>query len=339
MSDLRAMPTEYLVPILLELEKHRIGATELDIKWLENLDDNESISLQQLDELVSKAIDISNDKAFGINIGKELNISKHGYLGYAAMSSPNIEEAIKKTFQYQEIRTEAVQMSLAVTELGGEVILECDAKSAVLKRYLSEVGIYVCLDAIRLCLGGTVRGFKFEFAYDEPDYSEKYLTAFPGKISFNKKDTKIIIPSKVLSFPISSSDKPLADMIEMQCRELLESIKNNGSLKNKIKKILINSREGFLNQEEVSRCLHLTPRTLRNKLKLEGTTFREITENARFELAKSYLGNTSIKIDQIAYLLDYNEPTHFIRAFKRWSGITPSKYRVEKQKELAQRTS
>ncbi len=71
-------------------------------------------------------------------------------------------------------------------------------------------------------------------------------------------------------------------------------------------------------------------RSLRRRLKEEGSTYRIILNEIRFELARDYLANTRLPIDEIAVLLGYTEPGNFSHAFRRWSGQSPRNWRVGK---------
>jgi AraC-like DNA-binding protein len=84
---------------------------------------------------------------------------------------------------------------------------------------------------------------------------------------------------------------------------------------------------GHLTEEIILQSLHLSQRTLQRKLKEEGTTFKELLDETRRELAKEYVNDTSLSFSEITYLLGFSEQSNFTRAFKRWQGQSPSAYR------------
>lgn len=81
------------------------------------------------------------------------------------------------------------------------------------------------------------------------------------------------------------------------------------------------------NIESVSRKLRCSKRTLQRKLKEEDTTFQKQLNHTRELLARHYLENSDMVIDDIAYLLGYQDLTSFVRAFHIWTGMTISEYR------------
>ena len=75
------------------------------------------------------------------------------------------------------------------------------------------------------------------------------------------------------------------------------------------------------------RQLHISDRTLRRRLQEESTSFKEILNEVRMTMAQEYLSNTTLSIQEIAYLLEYSEASNFHRAFKNWCNKTPNDYR------------
>ena len=81
--------------------------------------------------------------------------------------------------------------------------------------------------------------------------------------------------------------------------------------------------------EAVASNFNMSFRSLQRRLKEEGITFLEIVEKVRKNLAIHYLSSEQLQIKDIAYTLGYNEPSAFLRAFKRWTGETPTSYRSQ----------
>jgi AraC-like DNA-binding protein len=79
---------------------------------------------------------------------------------------------------------------------------------------------------------------------------------------------------------------------------------------------------------EVARRLALSGRTLQRRLADEGTTFQAVLDRTRLALARHYLARPDVTVTEVAFLLGYDEPSSFYRAFHRWSGTTPQQARV-----------
>ncbi|HET8735254.1 MAG TPA: AraC family transcriptional regulator [Pricia sp.] len=90
--------------------------------------------------------------------------------------------------------------------------------------------------------------------------------------------------------------------------------------------IMNNSYLKILSIDHVAANFNLSSRNLQRKLKEEGSSFKEIVDEVRKELAMHYLKDKNNQIKDVAYSLGYNESSAFVRAFKRWTGTTPSLY-------------
>jgi len=73
----------------------------------------------------------------------------------------------------------------------------------------------------------------------------------------------------------------------------------------------------------------MSVRTLRRRLKEEGSSYRELLDEIRYGLAREYLGQTQLPLEEISGLLGYTEAGNFSHAFKRWSGMSPREWRVQ----------
>ena len=97
----------------------------------------------------------------------------------------------------------------------------------------------------------------------------------------------------------------------------------------KVNRQLLSGSGEFPKLEVVARCLCLGARTLRRRLQELGTSYQQILNNVRRELAVEYLRTSSLTVQEIADLLGYSEVTNFRRAFMRWVEVSPYQYRKQ----------
>ncbi|MEE9265906.1 MAG: helix-turn-helix transcriptional regulator, partial [Gammaproteobacteria bacterium] len=86
---------------------------------------------------------------------------------------------------------------------------------------------------------------------------------------------------------------------------------------------------GHATQNSVADALHMSLRTLQRRLNDEGTSYKGLLDETRRELAAHYMAETHRSINEITYLLGFSEPSNFSRAFRRWTGKSPSAYRAQ----------
>ena len=85
---------------------------------------------------------------------------------------------------------------------------------------------------------------------------------------------------------------------------------------------------GNVTQQDVADSLHMSLRTLQRKLSVENTSYKVLLDETRRELANQYLRQACLSVSEVTYLLEFSEPSNFARAFKRWTGRTPSDFRT-----------
>ena len=83
--------------------------------------------------------------------------------------------------------------------------------------------------------------------------------------------------------------------------------------------------------EDVADALHISSRTLQRRLQEEGSSFQRVLDDARHQLARHYLNNSVLELNEAAYLLGYEDGDSFVRAFRTWEGIPPARRRERTQ--------
>jgi AraC-like DNA-binding protein len=168
------------------------------------------------------------------------------------------------------------------------------------------------------------------FPYENPGYSDLYEKIFGCPVYYNRKDCKLSFPKEVLDIPNELANKDVLELCIRQCEIIHEDIKTNDTISNEVEALIMTSNCQIPNASEVAQQLGTSVRTFYRRLHDEGITYNGIVEKMRRHLAEEYLRNTNVPIKEIAYTLGFSEPGNFFRAFKRWFGITPLKYREGK---------
>ena len=107
-----------------------------------------------------------------------------------------------------------------------------------------------------------------------------------------------------------------------------------GQVKWILKRLLAGSRPDLL---MIAKELGVSERTLQRRITVEGTTFRQILNETRQEMVRQYLGDTSVEITETAFLVGYDDPNSFYRAFRSWEGKTPAEWRAANQPRTSKR--
>jgi AraC-like DNA-binding protein len=90
--------------------------------------------------------------------------------------------------------------------------------------------------------------------------------------------------------------------------------------------------------DQIASLFSMHSRTLHRRLAAAGTSFRELVDESRFEIARQMLADTYADVSHVAYVLNYADSSAFRRAFRRWSGTTPTQWRVRQNRNRMARS-
>lgn len=275
-------------------------------------------------QLLLDAGRFSNDKALGLLIGERLLINTHGILGYAALSSGTTRQVVELLERYLVLRTDLVTMES--TQQGDRLWVSFYENRPLedIRRPVTEAIVLAIRNILDFTTMGTCNISEVTFPFDG---DEKLATAmFRCPVSYNQD-------SAGFSLPLATIDQPLklANTVSFQeglkvCQQELEKLSSEQTWALRVRRIMLQSTHGFPSLKMTARRFHVTPRTLHRRLIEEGTSYRDILEDVRHQLAIRYLETGQMTVQEISYALGYSDIANFRKAFKRWESVPPSTY-------------
>ena len=162
--------------------------------------------------------------------------------------------------------------------------------------------------------------------------STRELTCQYRNVTYQASWNGFEVPHELLNIPVrASSSKALFEAVH-RCQDELTRLAKSQKLSAQVRSIMLERQNNLPSLAVIARMLNLTPRTLHRRLIDEGSSYRDIIEYVRHQLAMDYLLDQQITIKEIAFMLGYSDLASFRRAFKRWTGKTPSEYRTNSVK-------
>lgn len=165
------------------------------------------------------------------------------------------------------------------------------------------------------------------FQFEEPDELDCLQEMFPTRHYFSQSENTVVFNKRFLSMPLEQTANDIKDFVKI-LPYLLTVQRVDESLTGQIRRMLQSSNDfDALPLKVVAEKLHKSINTIQRHLKSEGSSFKEIKESVRRDLAVFHLRRKDIPVTQIAYKLGFSQPSAFNRAFKNWTGVTPGEYR------------
>jgi AraC-like DNA-binding protein len=170
-------------------------------------------------------------------------------------------------------------------------------------------------------------------AYPKPDHAEKYSNIIRCPVLFDSENTVLILGRELMDLPTVTGHFRMKHHCENLCQELMAKLSRADKMIGLIRQHVIQSMGRFPKAEDMAHQLSMSPRTFYRRLSERNTSYQAILDEVRAELAMSYLEHTHLSVDQISDLIGFTETTTFRRAFKKWTGYSPSEFR---KKEINQ---
>ncbi len=164
---------------------------------------------------------------------------------------------------------------------------------------------------------------KFEAPRPEKEYNE----ALGCPVAFGQSGNRILFDATWLNgSPVFGNEISYASVVSL-CDDLQDRLQNRIGVAGKVRTFLLATLGRHANLDDVATHFDTPVRTLRRKLREEGTSFRELLDQLRAEVAVKYLRDTAMTIDDIAHALGFSETANFRHAFQRWNRASPQEYR------------
>jgi AraC-like DNA-binding protein len=296
-----------------------------------------SIAYPAFEGLVLDALSMSGEPALGLLVGRRLLANSHGILGYAALSSGTIREALDLVERFLHVRTSLA--TITHTLEGGEVrvhFLETRPLGAIQRPVFEALGLSLknVVDAISMGAGKVRR---VAFPFETPDYAALARELFQCDVEYGQSWAGCILPLGDIDVPLKMADPEAFREAERICQRELDKLTESETFATRVTRLILEKQNGFPSLEVTARLFHMTPRTLHRRLLDEGTSFHQLLDDVRHTLAVQHVRSGKLSIEEIAYVLGYSDLANFRRAFKRWESVPPSEYRDkqgESQKHL-----
>ena len=284
---------------------------------------SESEFLKMTDFLVARV----QEPTLALRIGTKMHIGTHGLLGHAILSSRNLRQAAELLAQYNPIAGARGNIRLSFS--GDKAILtfvppfEIDGAPS----FMTDLFFGGVITGLRQIVGGPLFECSVEMA-GRPQLPETVYESYLGvPVTFGYEANRFIGPLQEVDQPLPAASIPMSNLYRRQCEALLRDMVHAEGLVAEIRRELLSARGRFPDMGELAAMHHMSERTLRRRLAEEGTSYRELLDEVRSHLAREYLRDTPLNVADIASLLGFEDVANFRRAFRRWAGLAPQKYR------------
>lgn len=278
------------------------------------------VSHAKAEILWARVNEIIEDPCFGLHAAKFWHPCHLHALGHAWLASSTLREALGRACRYARIVGEDRKTQIEDTAEGTIITLS----NSLTQPPLMDLSMAILVSACRMNYGPELIPVAVNFIHNRPACSEQYKSFFQSQVNFNADSDCLILPTHAVDKRLPIGNPLLASINERYILSYLAEM-DKTKIVSLVKGTIVDMMpSGVVSEEKVAAKLNLSRRSLQRKLKTDRTTFQQLLDEVRQELAKSYIRDPSISLMEIAFLLGYSEYSSFSRAFKRWTSISPS---------------
>lgn len=293
---------------------------------LPSLERQPFIPMAQWRARLDHAAVLLGDANLGLHFGQTIGPYRFGVLGYLLHHCENVTQVLMRAWHFREMFFHLQQVEPVWR--GDEVQVRWRLDGAPASFHEEVFAVVATVQIARLITGQALAPLAVGLM-NPPQGDVTALAAFlQCPIEYGQDAIWIRAPTSVFALPTAQPDAALCELLEKQAMEMLASLPDEDALVGQVRRhIVALLADGEPSQQRVAERMHLSSRTLHRHLAQRHRRFRDVLEQARRQLAESYLRDADLTLPDIALLLGYTEQSTFTHAFRRWTGVTPSAWR------------
>jgi AraC-like DNA-binding protein len=291
------------------------------------LEDMSRLTTHQDAMLLTNAVRLTRDPGIGYQIGLHSTLTWHGLLGYGLMSCATLREALELWAGFLDLRTTTFTMQLSERQGFAELRVHDLAPRAPMRICAVD---RLMIMTTRLCEQLTQQllpDIEIWHKDSEPLHYARYRNRIVAT-RFNTGLCQIRFPAADLDKPLANANTSTYRHIKTQCERERARLRRSDDLVIRVMDLLQRREGGYPSIEEAAGVLCMSSRTLKRKLQRLGLNFRSLVDDARKDAVLREVLNPGLRFDEIAVRMGYSDPANLTRAFRRWTGESPSHYRA-----------
>jgi AraC-like DNA-binding protein len=288
------------------------------------------VSVNQVIESYRNAVRLSRNPHFAFEAGLKTHVSSYGMYGFAILSSTNFRETMHFAVKYHQLATPVVKLQFHEEAGRADWTIEPlphPAIDARLYRFIVETQFGILVSLHRDIMGSAFYPSALEVTFAAPEFEEQYRRAVTCPVSFRQPRDRFLFDADWLNgAPQFGNEITYASVVAL-CDDLHDRLQIRIGVAGKVRSYLLATLGRHTNLDHVATHLGVPVRTLRRKLRDEETSFRDLFDQSRAEVAIKYLRDTQMTVDDIAHALGFSETANFRHAFRRWNHASPQEVR------------
>jgi AraC-like DNA-binding protein len=290
------------------------------------------ISLTELMAACKNAIRLSNDPHLPYRIGTSIHISAYGMYGFAILCCPDFRKAMAFAELYHALAAPLATIEFTERQGSASWVIEPNARAVTdpqVYRFITEMQIGIHISLMRDVMGPAFTPEQINLAYPQAHDFGLPADQIGCPVSFASRTNQITFKSSWLDRAANLGNRTTYPAVVALCDDLLTDLKSRIGVAGEIRALLLQDIANAPSLAAIAKLLEISDRSLRRQLREQGISFRGLRDELRMQIALKYLRTTELANEDIALALGFSDAANFRRAFRRWTGKSPSEIRGE----------
>jgi AraC-like DNA-binding protein len=288
------------------------------------------ISRNQLIQCYRNAVALSRDPHLPYTIGSSVHLSAYGMYGYAMLCSTDFRRTMKFAVRYHQLAAPLATIAFSEHDGVGAWTIEPLLHPRIdtqLYRFVTELQIATHISLHRDIMGESFKPREISLGYRVANDFQITPALVGCPVRFEQAANQIEFDSAFLDVVPKLGNRTTYPAAITLCDDLIADLAQRSGAAGRVRSLLSTDFAKRPALATVAKLLKTTPRTLRRQLRLQNTSYRELSDELRVHVALRYLRETTMTIEDIAFALGFSDSANFRHAFRRWTSKTPHEFR------------
>lgn len=286
--------------------------------------------LKYLDAAIIRAAARIPDEGWGLKMAQCWHPGNLGVLGHAWLASSTLRTGLTRLARYWRIVGTRARIGLQDSQGGLTFSYALTVDEPAVAWNTPDCWLALVLDMCRVNAETRLSAVKASLCRPLPANPQVWNDFYGCTVKFGAAENSFTLSRSDIDRVLPTSNRPLAGVLDGLLTEQLAKLSRDDVVSRCKSAFLEQLSSGEPSADDVAQQLHMSSRTLQRKLAEAGTSYQKLVDDARQELALRYIDDPAKSITDITFLLGFSGHSTFSRAFRRWTGISPSVYRQRK---------
>jgi AraC-like DNA-binding protein len=295
---------------------------------------NARAPLKYLDAAIIRVASRVPDEGWGLKMAKCWHPSNLGVLGHAWLASSTLRTGLNRLARYWRIVGTRARIGLDDGDVGLTFSYGLTLDEPAVAYNTPDCWLALILDMCRVNAESRICAVQASLRRPTPPNPQAWNDFYGCPVQFAAAENGFTLSAADVDRVLPTSNRPLAGVLDGLLTEQLAKLSKDDVVSRCKAEFLEQLSSGEPSADDIAQRLHMSSRTLQRKLAEAGTNFQKLADECRRDLALRYIDDAGCSITDITFLLGFSGQSTFSRAFRRWTGVSPSEYRQRQSRPV-----